>query len=76
MKAITRGGFLATIIREIEASKLSRYEIAKRSGVSESTLSRLVNGQLAEIELTTAERLCEVLEITLGAKKRRKGGKR
>jgi DNA-binding Xre family transcriptional regulator len=71
-KASPMGEFLDIIIRAIEESELSRYEIAKRSGVSQATLSRLVNRQIADLELKTVEALCEVLGITLSAKKRRK----
>jgi transcriptional regulator with XRE-family HTH domain len=48
----------------IESSELSRYQICKRTGVSESTLSRFMSGA-ASLKLTTVDQLAEVLGIEL-----------
>ena len=53
----------------IVATTASRYSIAKQAGLSESVLSRFVAGK--SLTLETAERLAEVLELTLS---RRAGG--
>jgi transcriptional regulator with XRE-family HTH domain len=50
--------------RAIESSQLSRYQICKRTGVSESTLSRFMSGE-ASLKLTTVDQLAEVLGIEL-----------
>lgn len=52
----------------IERSELSRYEIAKRSGVSQSVLSRFVNGT-GSLTLDAIEKLAPVLGIDLVLKK-------
>ncbi len=52
------------IIREsVDGSKLSRYEIAKRSGVDQAALSRFMNG--GSLRLESIERLCPVLGLRL-----------
>jgi ribosome-binding protein aMBF1 (putative translation factor) len=66
------GELTEILIRAIEDSGLTRYEISKRSGVEEATLSRLVNRQRTNINLNTLEKLAEVLGITLAKKKRRR----
>jgi transcriptional regulator with XRE-family HTH domain len=50
--------------RAIERSGVTRYAIAKATGVSESVLSRFVRGTHG-ISLSTAERLAEELELQL-----------
>jgi len=47
---------------------LSRYEIAKRSGVSEATLSRFVNRQQG-LSTDTLDKLAEVLNLELTTKR-------
>jgi transcriptional regulator with XRE-family HTH domain len=60
-------GEVAKLIRtQIEKSELSRYEIAKRSGVSESVLSRFVNGK-GSLTLDNIERLAPIVGITISA---------
>jgi len=56
-----------------ESPGLSRYEIAKRSGVSEATLSRFVNGQQG-LSTDTLDKLANVLGLELVARQP-KGGK-
>jgi transcriptional regulator with XRE-family HTH domain len=52
---------------------LSRYEIAKRSGVDEAALSRFVNGRRG-LTTDTLDRLAEVLDLELVSRRRRKRG--
>lgn len=44
---------------------LSRYELARRSGVPQSTLSRLVKGERDSLRIETFEALCRELGFTL-----------
>lgn len=64
------------LVAAIEASGLTRYAIAKRSGVSQAQLSRLVHG-LQGVSVETAERLADALglEVIIRPKRRatRKG---
>lgn len=48
----------------IRKSPLSAYELSKRSGVSDSVLSRFLNRKQG-ITLDTAERLARVLHLAL-----------
>lgn len=48
----------------IESSELSRYEIAKRSGLSESVLSLFMSGKRS-MTLNSAAKLASVLTLTL-----------
>ena len=51
------------------SSPLSRYRIAKMTGLSEAQLSYFVNGKRT-LTLTTAARLAEVLGLELKPKKK------
>lgn len=63
------------IIRDsVERSKLSRYEIAKRSGVDQAALSRFMNGGSLRVE--SIERLCPVLGLRLTISKQLSTAKR
>jgi len=65
------------IRRAIEESKVSRYEIAKQSGIDESALAKFFNGSRG-LSMTALNRLGEFLDlkVSLGKKKtyRKKGG--
>jgi transcriptional regulator with XRE-family HTH domain len=50
-------------------SGMTRYEIAKRSGVPQSALSRFMNGERS-ISLETLDKLAEVLSVELSPSKR------
>ena len=52
----------------IEKSGLSRYEIAKRSGVDAAVLSRFMSGK-GSLKLESIEKLAPVLGLQLIAKK-------
>ncbi len=61
------------LIRTIKRSRITRYRIAKDTGVSQSLLSRFVSGERS-ISLETAELLCDYFKLELVEKaKRRKG---
>lgn len=51
----------------IEGSELSRYEIAKRSRVSESVLSLFMSGKRT-MTLETAGKIASVLDLALAAR--------
>jgi len=57
----------------IKESKMSRYKIAKESGLSESQLSYFVNGKRS-VTLPTAAKLAEVLGLELRPVKHKKRG--
>ena len=63
-------------IRQAEAKGVSRYEISKRSGVSQSVLGRMVNGDRQDVETGTADRILEAisLELRIVKKKKAAGG--
>ena len=65
-----------TIIRKaMERHPMTRYQIAKETGVSESVLSRFANGK-ASITLSKASALCHLLGLELKTTgKAPKGGK-
>lgn len=59
--------------RALISSTMSRYEIAKRSGLSEAQLSYFVNGKRS-LTLPAAAKLAKVLGLELTEKKKK--GKR
>ncbi len=63
--ALTDGGDLAEVLRAVvDQSGLSRYAIAKQTGLSESTLSRMYTGT-RPATLETLQAVCESLGRTL-----------
>ena len=66
MTASERKKLTATIRAAIKGSGLSRYEIAKRAGIEESTLSRFMNAK-ASLSLDTIELLAPVLGLRIVA---------
>jgi transcriptional regulator with XRE-family HTH domain len=48
-----------------ERRKLSLNELARRSGIAPSVLSRVETGERDDLRLSTAVRLCRALEISL-----------
>jgi transposase-like protein len=65
---------LARIIRDaIERDGRSLYAIAKAADVTYQALHPWMRGHREDIALSTADRLCKVLGLTLRPAKRRKG---
>ena len=65
-------GDLADDVRTaIRESGLSRYEIAKKTGVSQSVLSRFMSGETG-MTLATLERIAPLLGLEIVIRKRRK----
>ena len=56
----------------IDQSDLSRYEICKRAGLSQSVMSRFMHYQ-SGLSIPTIDMLCQVLDLELVSRK--KGGK-
>ncbi|MFZ2493914.1 MAG: helix-turn-helix transcriptional regulator [Thermoanaerobaculia bacterium] len=54
---------LVAAIRQAEDRGETRYQLAQRTGVNESTLSRIVNRKVESVSLDTLERLVEALGI-------------
>ena len=61
------------LLRAIAESGLSRYRLAKMSGVSQMALSFFVNGRRS-LTLTSAAKLAKALELELTSIKRPKKG--
>jgi len=60
--------FSEQLIHAIESSALTRYRIAKDSGVAQSTLSQFVNGNRA-LSLANINKVCELLDLELVPRK-------
>ncbi len=58
-------------IRAAEAKGVTRYQISGRSGVNQSVLSKMVNGESTDITTDTADRILEALNLQLNIRKRR-----
>jgi len=60
--------FSEQLIQAIESSELTRYRIAKDSGVAQSTLSQFVNGHRA-LSLANIDKVCDFLDLELVPRK-------
>ena len=60
---------IETLRRAIEDSGLTRYEIAKRSGVHKSALSRFVTGERS-LSIESIEKIAPVVGVTITARRR------
>lgn len=61
------GELVERLIREVEKAEkkgLTRYELAKRAGIQQSSLSRFVNRQ-ESMKLEMLEKLCSALELQI-----------
>ena len=56
---------LRQAIRKAERADVTRYAIAQESGVSQATLSLLVNDKNHQIKLETAERIADAIGLQL-----------
>ena len=56
----------------IEASDLSQYEIAKRTGVDKGTLSKFMTGERGGISFESLEKLAPALGLKITARRTRK----
>ena len=59
-----RQSITEAVRKAIEESALTRYEIAKRSGVSQSSLSRFARGETT-LSLESIEKLAPVLGVRI-----------
>jgi transcriptional regulator with XRE-family HTH domain len=75
MTAAQKKRITTEIRNAIERSGISRYEIAKRSGVSQGVLSRFVN-EKGSLTLDAIEALAPLLGITITAGAKKKGSTR
>lgn len=65
---------LAAILRDTaERSGLSVYQIAKESGVDQSTLNKFLNGERENLRLDVADRLFSYFGLRVTSSRRRKG---
>ncbi|MCY2926828.1 MAG: helix-turn-helix transcriptional regulator [Planctomycetota bacterium] len=62
---------IEAIRKAINASPMSRYRLAKESGVTEAAISRLMSGERA-VNVDSLEKLADALglAITIGPKKK------
>jgi transcriptional regulator with XRE-family HTH domain len=68
---------LSEQLREaIEKAPMSRYELSKKSGVSQSSLSKFVLGQRPGLSFDAMDRIGKVLELRLVGKQKRSVPKR
>jgi transcriptional regulator with XRE-family HTH domain len=64
MLMMKRNRNVLDLLREsLQQSELSRYEIAKRSGIDQGALSRFIHGGTLRVE--SVEKLCPVLGLQL-----------
>lgn len=56
---------LIAAIHEAEARGITRYVLSQRTGIPQSTISRLMNRERESLRVDTVERLCEELGFTL-----------
>ena len=59
-----------TVKTAIQQCVLSRYEIARRSGVPNSVLSRFVNG-ITDLSLANLDRLADTIGLQVSIEKRK-----
>jgi DNA-binding Xre family transcriptional regulator len=65
------GEIIERLIQEIEraeASGISRYQLSQRTGIPQSTLSRLINRERGSLKVETVEKLCRELGFALEMK--------
>src|ERR1700753_3574152 len=66
---------VSTLQAAIEAAGVSRYEIAKRTGITQSLLSRLVNGERPNVTIETLAKLAVELGLTVRVERPKRRGK-
>jgi len=54
------------ILKECKKRKISFYELAKKSGINQSTMSMLINNPDPNPTIKTIGKFCKALNITLG----------
>lgn len=67
-------GIAEQLVKAIEDSGQTRYAISKGSGINQSMLSRLVNGERA-MSFDAAERLADYLGLEVVVRPRRRSRK-
>lgn len=53
-----------SIKEQLNKKGISRYELAKRIGVSYPTITSIYNGENTSIKLDILENICQILECT------------
>lgn len=67
------GEIIERLIQEIqraEAKGVTRYQLSQRTGIQQSTLSRLMNRERESLKVETVEKLCEELGFVLDMRKK------
>jgi DNA-binding Xre family transcriptional regulator len=76
------GEIIERLIQEIERAEktagVSRYQLSQRTGIPQSTLSRLINRERGSLKVETVEKLCRELGFALEMKPlgKSKGGRK
>jgi transcriptional regulator with XRE-family HTH domain len=70
-KTVRRRHFSEQLRRAIGGCGLTRYQLSKRTGISEATLSRFMSGQRG-LTLKAVDKLADLLEWKLESKGRRR----
>ena len=63
---------LMTAIRDAESRGVTHYQLSQRTGIPQSTLSRLMNGQRESLKVETVETLCRELGFELVMRRTKK----
>ena len=63
---------LITAIRGAESRGVTHYQLSQRTGIPQSTLSRLMNGQRESLKVETVETLCRELGFELVMRRTKK----
>lgn len=49
----------------LDEKQMTQYALSKKSGVPQSTISTILNGDIKTVKLSTMHELCEGLEVEL-----------
>jgi Helix-turn-helix. len=63
---------VAAVIEDMERRGITRYQLAKQTGISQATLSRIMSRQLAGVSAATIEKLVGALGLEVKITKPRK----
>lgn len=69
-------GIIDKLIREIQAAErrgMSRYQLSQRTGIPQSTLSRLMSRERGSLKVETVEKLCRELGFELEIRPGKRG---
>lgn len=56
---------IVKLLKILKEKKITRYQLAKMSGVSECTISRLIKGTNKEPKISTVKAIAKALEVDI-----------